>query len=377
MIASQSETALRRQQSPILTISYSFHAKAHYTEVVRSAELAKPTVPISYVLLTLALAEERGVSRAAMLRGTEIGPKLLQHAEARLGLLEYGRLCIRAMELTGEPALGYEFGLRNRITDHGLVGFGMMSQATLRDAIEFTIRFFVPSRLPGWDLRLFVEGTQAGIEVRETVPYGVLRQYALDMLMVSLFTMIRPLLPRRPDAELWFDCPEPAYYRRYRGRLPRARFDMGVTQFRMASAYLGHRIATANPVTAKLIADQCERELALLGPVGDEDLLRRVRAALVNESGRYPDLQAIAQRVHLSTRTLIRRLAEHGVRFQQLLDEARHRDSVRLLQDPTLTLAIIAERLGFSTAANFSRAFQKWTGTTPGGFRRQRHRASG
>src|SRR2546422_1586006 len=50
----------------------------------------------------------------------------------------------------------------------------------------------------------------------------------------------------------------------------------------------------------------------------------------------YPDLEATAARLHLSTRTLIRRLKTHGIGFQQLLDEARHRDSVRLLEDPTL-----------------------------------------
>lgn len=336
---------------------------------MRAIELAKPTVPISYVLLTLSLAEERGVERAAMLRGMSIPAKALQQSDARIGLLEYGRLCIRAMQLTGEPALGYEFGLHNRVTDHGFVGFGMMSQATLRDAIEFAIRFFVPLRLPGWDLRLFSDGAQAVIEGRETVPYGVLHQYARDMLLVSLYSMLRRFLPAKTGIELWFDCPQPAYCAKYRRKLPTTRFSKGANQVRLPLAELTRPIKTANPVTAKLVAEQCERELALVGPAGEEDLLKRVRAAMVNEQGKYPDLARTAARLNLSTRTLIRRLGEHGIGFQQLLDEARHRDSVRLLEDPTLTLAVIADRLGYSTAANFSRAFEKWTGLTPGRFR--------
>ena len=77
----------------------------------------------------------------------------------------------------------------------------------------------------------------------------------------------------------------------------------------------------------------------------------------------------MAERLHLTPRTLIRRLKEHGSSFQQLLDEARHRDSMRLLEDPTMTHADIAARLGYSTASNFSRAFRSWTNSTPGSAR--------
>jgi AraC-like DNA-binding protein len=336
---------------------------------VRISDLAKPTVPSSYVLLTLGLAEERGVSRDAILSGLALTPRMLAQPDTRIGLLDYGRICIRAMQLTGDPALGYEFGLHNRVTDHGFVGFGMMSQGTLLEAMQFAVQYFMPLPLPGWNLRLRFEGAQAVIEATETVPYGILRQYAMDMLLVALYTMLRPFLPKAPKVELWFDCARPAYYAHYRQKLPRCRFDMGAIQLRMPAEYLSRPIDTANPVTAKMIGEQCERELTLLGPVEEDDLLTRVRAGLVNERGRYPDLERTAARLHLSTRTLIRRLAAHGIRFQQLLDEARHRDSMRLLGDRTLALGVIADRLGYSTAANFSRAFQRWSGVTPGRFR--------
>src|SRR5262245_53013474 len=126
-------------------------------------ELAKPIVPIAYALLTLELAAERGVSREAMLEGIDLDPALFDQADARLGLLEYGHLCIRALELTGEPALGYEFGLRNNSTLHGFYGFGAMSQRTLGEAIEFAVRY-ASLRMPGWKLRFFVDGKHAVVE---------------------------------------------------------------------------------------------------------------------------------------------------------------------------------------------------------------------
>lgn len=334
---------------------------------MKTSELAKPTVASTYVLQTLQLAQDRGVSPARMLAGLDISAEQLEQPDARLGLFKYGTLCLRALQLTGEPALGYEFGLRSSLTAHGFFGFGLMCQPTLRAAIEFATRFFAPLRAPGWDARFLIEDGQAISHIFETVPYGILRQYALDMLMVSLVTTFRALLPPQPAIELWFDCEEPAYYARYRARLPAVRFNAGANQLRLPQAYLDLRIDTANASSARLIERECERELALLGRT--DDLLQRVRAALLHPGEGYPDLPQMAERLHLTPRTLVRRLHEHGTSFQALLDEARHRDSLRLLQDPTLTLADIAMRVGFSTPANFSRAFRGWTGATPGRFR--------
>lgn len=340
---------------------------------MRPDELKKPSVSIAYVLLTLQLAAEHGVSREAMLQDMNFPADLLEQVDARLGLLEYGHLCARALQLTGEPALGYEFGLRNNLTTHGFYGFGVISQLTVGDAIEFATRF-APLRTPGWDLRFFTEGSQAVLEARETVPYGFLRQYAIDMLLVSLGNSFRQFLPERDSVELWFDGPEPEYYARYRERLPPARFSMGANQIRFPAELLAQPLVTANAVTARLVARECERELALLGHT--EDLLERVRATLVNEQGRYPDLDGVAKRLYMSNRTLKRRLQQHGISFLQLLNEARKRDSFRLLEDPSLSLEEIAHRLGYSAPANFSRAFRKWAGSTPGAYRMRAGSAS-
>jgi AraC-like DNA-binding protein len=336
---------------------------------MRADELNKPTVPIAYVLLTLQIAAERDVSRAAMLEGVGLTAELLEQPDARIGLLDYGRLCLRALHLTGEPALGYEFGLRNNLMTHGFYGFGVMSQASLGDSLEFAVRF-APLRMPGWTLAFFRDGEQAVLEARERVPFGQLRQYALDMLLVSLFNSHRQFLPSHGAVELRFDCPEPEYYARYRHRLPQTRFLAGANQLCIPAELLARPLPTADAVTARLVARECERELALLGHT--EDLPDRVRAALVTETGRYANLEAVAERLHMTSRTLKRRLRAQGVQFRQLLDEARRRDGIRLLEDPTLNLEKIAHRLGYGASANFSRAFRRWTGATPGRFRERR-----
>jgi AraC-like DNA-binding protein len=79
----------------------------------------------------------------------------------------------------------------------------------------------------------------------------------------------------------------------------------------------------------------------------------------------------VAAMLHMSARTLQRRLESEGTRFSEVLDRVRERHARRLLMDPSLGLAEIAYRAGFADLATFSRAFKRWTGIPPGAFRRR------
>jgi AraC-like DNA-binding protein len=145
------------------------------------------------------------------------------------------------------------------------------------------------------------------------------------------------------------------------------RFNMGTNQLRFTATWLDLRPDTANPVTAKMVEEQCRRELEQLGLEGD--LVARVRAVLRTPQGGYPDLEAVAGLVHMSGRTLRRKLKEHGTSFHQLLEGARRAEGIRLLRTTALSVEQIAERLGYSDPSNFCRAFRKWTAATPNIFR--------
>lgn len=82
----------------------------------------------------------------------------------------------------------------------------------------------------------------------------------------------------------------------------------------------------------------------------------------------------IANNMAMSSRSLQRKLQQEGSSFQQLFDEYRHQRSLLLLQDKQVSLADIAQQLGFSENSTFYRAFKRWQGITPGEYRqRQLH----
>jgi AraC-like DNA-binding protein len=80
-------------------------------------------------------------------------------------------------------------------------------------------------------------------------------------------------------------------------------------------------------------------------------------------------LADIAQALHVSPRTLKRRLSHHGMTFHDLVSDVRRAEACRLLRHSVLTVEQIGAQLGYSDPGNFSRAFRRWTGSTPGAFR--------
>jgi AraC-like DNA-binding protein len=84
------------------------------------------------------------------------------------------------------------------------------------------------------------------------------------------------------------------------------------------------------------------------------------------------DASAMGRALGMSARTLHRRLAEIGRSFQQVVDDFRHEEAMRLLDDPRQSLAAIARELGFREQTSFQRAFKRWTGSSPRAVRESR-----
>lgn len=107
--------------------------------------------------------------------------------------------------------------------------------------------------------------------------------------------------------------------------------------------------------------------------VVDRSLVANVRRAVTGSLCDGPPKQAhIAQQLGMSERTLHRKLADHGVSFRALTDDARRHLAESLLANAGPTLAEIAFLTGFSEQSAFQRAFKRWSGQTPSAYRQQR-----
>ena len=325
------------------------------------AAATRTYLPAPYQRLLLQIACEQGASAAQVLAGTGLSAETLNAPDARVLSWQAARMVQNAIAATGNEGIGFECGLRAQPTLHGFLGYATMSCANLREALELAIRF-IHLRERDVVLALKVAGDTAVLETQETHALGPVRHVFYEGMLTGLARVGGAVLGEDMlDCEIWFDWPAPRYYAAYRGRLPKIRFDMPVIQLRFSARELERRPLMADPAAAQLAIAQIEREQALIGRA-PEQLLPRLRAELVPGLQGYPDLASVAAKLYMSTRTLKRKLQECGTSFQQLLDEARHRDALRLLANPDLEIQDIAAKLGYSDPPSFTRAFQRWTG---------------
>ncbi len=148
--------------------------------------------------------------------------------------------------------------------------------------------------------------------------------------------------------------------------LPQCRYDQAHVQLVFPAILLARSLPMADPAALRRAREHCERELALLD-AGRRDICARVRLELERQEQRFPNLEEVAARLHLSSRSLKRHLHDAGTSFRQLLGQARQRQALRLLRRPEVSLQRIALYLGYSDPTNFTRAFKRWNPRPPAG----------
>ncbi|MEE9265906.1 MAG: helix-turn-helix transcriptional regulator, partial [Gammaproteobacteria bacterium] len=98
----------------------------------------------------------------------------------------------------------------------------------------------------------------------------------------------------------------------------------------------------------------------------------QVRARLTEQlSSGHATQNSVADALHMSLRTLQRRLNDEGTSYKGLLDETRRELAAHYMAETHRSINEITYLLGFSEPSNFSRAFRRWTGKSPSAYRAQ------
>lgn len=168
--------------------------------------------------------------------------------------------------------------------------------------------------------------------------------------------------------EIRFQGPAPADVEPYR-QVFQAPLRFGAEHYalRFSRADMDTPLPTANESLAQLHDRFAGEYLARFTGSRVTHLARQVLCRLLPQG--EPKREVVASALHLSQRTLQRRLQEEGTSFQQLLDDTRRELAEQYLAQPNLTLLEIAYLLGFADPSNFFRAFRRWFDATPGEYR--------
>jgi AraC-like DNA-binding protein len=326
------------------------------------------SLPAIHALHLAELVSRWGVSPAALLKGSTLSKHEIAQPGRRISVPTMEKLVERARALTGEPALGIYFGLKMRISWHGYLGLAAMTSQNVRQALDMATRF-LPTLTGALQLGLETEGKVASLIIRERADFGSARDAIILALMVGIWQLGCTLTGRQLGGRADVAMPEPPYMQRFKGVMPGAlRFDQPEHRLLFDADTLELPFASADPASLVMTREQCERELDALGFAGP--FRERVRALALHGTGGARSLDEVAAQLHVSGRTLKRRLAELDTSYSRILDEERRGRALALLETTRLGIEDIAERLGYADVASFGRAFRRWTGKTPARVRR-------
>ncbi|MGR4869717.1 AraC family transcriptional regulator [Variovorax sp. LARHSF232] len=311
---------------------------------------------------------DQGVAPDVLLQGTGLLPAQLVDPQAHMSHRQKITIFRNVLRLSRVPDVALRAGSRQRLSDFGVFGYALVSSATFGEAIRLGMKH-VRLAGPVLEKRWRIEGDIGIFEGHDVLALGEVLPLATEFWFASIHKLCTCVLEApMPTRRLLLPYARPSYAESYEQTFGCAvQFDAGVMELHFDASRFDQPSPNANPITADTCARFCERMLAAMP---DETALsREIRVACLNSPGDLPTAEAMAKRLGHSVRTLHRRLADESTTYQEIVDQVRRSLAIEYLQGTAMTVEEIAERVGFSEASNFRKAFKRWTGQPPGHFR--------
>jgi len=317
-----------------------------------------------------ALLRALGADPAEVLASAGLTLESLAKPENRINYEAFGRLFANGAKATGHPLFGLMVGRIYRTESIGLVGEAMRNCATLGEALQLlTVHQHVNSA--GGIAFMLRRGPIVDFGHAVYYPGVVGLDHIYDACLAAGFNFVRELVgPSWHPTEVFLPHARPESsvgYRQFFGTEPRFNADMCALRF--PAYWLDRPVAGASTEGKRLALARLEA----FSPGVVMQSYRGLRTLLMSGKCSGDDL---AQLLDLHRRTLNRRLREAGTTFQAVLDDVRFEVARQLLLYTEQCMDDVAASLGYAAVAPFMRSFRRWSGTTPGKWRRRATQAA-
>ncbi len=328
----------------------------------------------SAILLLAKGIDSYGHDSAELFAKAGLDHSRLKDPLARFSFQGVTRLWGLARDLIDDPCFGLRVASFWHPTSLHALGYSWLASNSLEEAFERTARY----------IRVVNTGAKGALQFKKTAddyclildpskmkphPLPVTVDASLAMLMIMCRAAygedLRPIrvsyqhpAPGNIDCfKDFFDAP--------------VSFSQPETAFWLDAEVVTAPLSTANPELVR-INDQIVTDY--LAHLDRHDITMQVRAKLIERlpSGQVTE-EEIAESIHVSQRSLQRKLKEQGLSFTQLLADTRSELGLQYVRDPQRSFNEIAFLLGFSEPGNFSRAFKRWHGKSPSQYRDSVH----
>lgn len=297
----------------------------------------------------------------------------LDDPELKLSLQQNCALMEAALRVSDDPHLGLHVGERTTVNVLGVAGYLMESSKDLLTALQhlqqytatFSTLYYFGIAVQDHEAVYYCEPIQAWNDLSpETARQSVDIAFAGTLHILRLLTGagLQPLrvyyryprISNTSEQERIFRC--------------RPLFNQSCNALVFATKDLERSIINYNRALNAVFLGMLQQKLGAAG----QSMLSRTRTLILELSRlSFPSLEEVAAQLHLTPRTLQRKLQEEQTSFRVVSDAIKEELARQLLSSKSLSVAEVADRLGYADPAAFQRAFRQWTGTTPKAYQTQ------
>ncbi len=308
--------------------------------------------------------EHHGGTASEVLEGIGIDRVALDETELRISIGQLAQAYRNVRKLAGGSPWAIRFGRELGLTDYGFYGYALICSPTLRKALEFSIKYHrlaAPTVCMQFDQHTGRDLCALRFEDRLRDP----EIYTLNIeiqfgLILSLFK--DSVGPNFRFHHISLRYPEPSYHQALREALEcPIEFQADTNSAHFDARLLDTPLRRANLATWQATREICDELLQRTN--SRTCITQSVYEAMIGDTIRLRGAEDVAAVLGISERTLRRRLAEKNTSFREIRGEILGALAKEFVTNTDMTAEEIAERLGFSDASSFCKAFGKWAGS--------------
>ena len=298
-----------------------------------------------------------------------VAPEMTVAPTLQLPLATFCALFEEAARNTGCDNFGLWFGQQFQPRDLGMWGYAALSSPTLGSALENLVGLFRYQQSSSTMCIVREDARRVRLDYQIHTPAIVARRQDAELSLGQFVNLIRECCGRTwAPIEIQFEHPQPVEWRQHETAFGAPVFFGCDSNSIVFDPALLDRPMPGRDLKLLTMMQTC---LELLGsPERAESLVDRVHGAVRR---RLPDgaptLEKVADDLHLAPSAIRRALADEGLGFRQAIDAIRFDMARHYLAQRHLPLSEIALLLGYSELSAFTRAFSRWAGTSPRGYR--------
>lgn len=318
--------------------------------------------------------EGQGINTRPILKDLQIRRIELTKTDPRIAFSKFAALLNRAAIELDDPYLGLHLGSQINFRRAGLLAYIMLNTPTLGHAFINSSRY---GRVHSDVVDVVIEQDK---KVWRATNYFLDPEIGRDPSIIDIYLAADIQIARTlTDVEIvpkrvQFAYPKPrdtSEHRRVFGCTLKFGADVSAIAFEASTFDLP--VESSDDRLLKILERYAEEILAKLtkAAANSDPILQEVREIIIHylPTDIKPTIERVAADLHMSTRTLSRRLSENGITFRELVDSLRRSLTERYLRDEEISLAQITFLVGYTDQATLNRSFQRWTGLTPREYR--------